>query len=279
MRRRFFFGQYLLSRGFITAPQLLAAVEYQNKYNSRLGELAVALGMITPFESEQVNAAQLWDDGLFGETAVRCGVLTERQVHDALETQRNSRVLLGQALETLGYLERRAIDSALAAFLHEEDEAAPFALPVELQDLPWAGEVFDRAAKLLRRAWDLPSKPGRVRVETTRLTLSDRNARAELRGRVSRQLLIGVPNEVARKAARGYVDEQHPREAIEDHAVQDFARVLAEATTALLRTLGEDAYLAGVTLQSVRSTLPPEQRVVMVSFLTHLGQVLVGLTI
>jgi hypothetical protein len=278
MRRRFF-GQYLLSRGFITAPQLLAAVEYQTKYNTRLGELAVALGMFTPFESEQVNAAQLWDDSLFGETAVRCGLLTEHQVRDVLETQRNARVMLGQAIETLGYLERRAIDSALAAFLHEEDEAPPFALPVELQDTPWMPEVFDRAGKLLRRAWDLPSKPGRARIETTRLTLSDRNARADLRGQVSRQLLIGIPNEVARKAARGYADEQQLRDTLEDHAVQDFARVLAEATTTLLKARGESSYLAGVTLQSVRATLPPEQRVVMVSFLTHLGQVLVGLTI
>jgi hypothetical protein len=263
----------LLSRGFITSPQLLAAVEYQSKYNSRLGELAVALGMITPYESEQVNAAQLGDDSLFGETAVRCGVLTERQLCDVLETQRNARVLLGQALETLGYLERRTIDSALAAFLHDEDEAAPFGLPSELQDVPWIADVFDRAAKLLRRAWDLPSKPGRARIEATRIALSDHNARAELYGPVRRQLWVGIPNEVARKAAHRYA------ETLEDHAVQDFARVLAEATCALLKARGENAYLAGVTLQGVRSTLPPEERVVMVSFLTHLGQVLVGLTI
>jgi hypothetical protein len=279
MRRRFF-GQYLVSQGYITPPQLLAAVEYQSKYNTRLGELAVALGMITPFESEQINAAQLSRDRLFGETALDCGLLTERQLSEALQTQRDARVLLGQALETLGYLQRRTIDAALSAFLEEESAAArQFALPVEIQDAPWMAAVFDRAAKLMLRAWDLPSKPGRVRSEERRLTLSDRNARAELRGRVRRELLIGVPDDVARRAGRRYGGAAHFADALEDHAVLDFARVLAEATAELLNARGEHAGLVGVRLESVRATLPPADRVVMVSFLTHLGQVLVGLTI
>jgi hypothetical protein len=281
MRRRFF-GQYLVAQGYITPPQLLAAVEYQSKYNTRLGELAVALGMITPFESEQINAAQLSRDRLFGETALDCGLMTARQLSDVLETQRNARVLLGQAIETLGYLQRRTIDSAHDAYLEEETEAArKFALPSELQDAShaWLAAVFDRAAKLMLRAWDLPSKPGRVRIEARRLTLSDRNARAELRGRVRRELLIGVPDDVACKAGRRYGGAAHFADALEDHAVQDFARILAEATAELLTARGDPTYLAGVKLESVRATLPPADRVVMVSFLTHLGQVLVGLTI
>jgi hypothetical protein len=278
--RKGFFGQYLVSQGYITPPQLLAAVEYQTKYNTRLGELAVALGMLTPFESEQVNAAQLWSDQLFGETAVRCGLLTERQVDEALETQRNARVLLGQALETLGYLTRPALDTAHANFLREEDQSTHlFALPSELQDVGWVGAVFDRAGKLLRRAWDLPNKPGRVRIGTTRLVMSDRNARAQLLGRVQRELLIGLPNDVARKAAR--IDSGGDRfgDAVEDHAVQDFARILAEGSVALLMEGGDSAYLARVTSADGRVSLPPEERVVMVSFLTHLGQVLVGVTL
>jgi hypothetical protein len=265
-----------VSRGFITAPQLLAAVEYQSKYNSRLGELAVALGMITRFETEQVNAAQLSEDGLFGETAVRHGFLTERQVREALDTQRNARVLLGQALEMLGYVERGTLQAALASYLQEDGEAVQqFALPAELQDAPWVAEVFDRAAKLLRRAWDLPNKPGRVLIETTRLIFSDRNARA----RVRRQLLLGVPNDVAHRAAYSYAGERHLVDVIEDHVVQDFARVLAETVIAVLKVRGEEAHVEDVSLECARATLPPEERVVMVSFLTHLGQVLVGLTI
>ena len=128
MRRRFF-GQYLVSQGYITPPQLLAAVEYQSKYNSRLGELAVALGMITPFESEQINAAQLSRDRLFGETALDCGLMTERQLSDVLETQRNARVLLGQAIETLGFLQRCTIDSALYAYLEAKSPKRCATLP------------------------------------------------------------------------------------------------------------------------------------------------------
>jgi hypothetical protein len=274
MRSRFF-GQYLIAHGYITPPQLLAAVEYQRKYNPRLGELAVALGMFTPFESEQINATQVSRDRLFGEAAIDCGLLTESQLNDALETQRSARVLLGQALETLGYLPRNAIDAALSAYLREETARGPLALP----DLPWVAPIFDRAVKLMRRGWDLPCKPGRVRIETSRLTLSDRNARAELRGEVRRDLLIGVPNDVARRAAARHRGEAFLADALEDHVVQDFARVLGEATAELLNARDEQVELRAVVLVDARATLPPEDRIVMVNFLTHLGQVLVGLTL
>jgi hypothetical protein len=279
MHRRFF-GQYLLKQGYITAPQLLAAVEYQTKYNTRLGELAVALGMITPFESAQINAVQVCEDRLFGETAVQCGLLTHDQLSDALETQRNARVLLGQAIETLGYLRRSTIDSAHGDFVQAEQLAAEqCGLPNELRNLPCVAPIFERAGKLLQRVWGLPNKPGRLQIETTRLTLSDKNARARIRSRVLSGVLLGVPNEVARKVSHSYASEMHSGDAAEDHAVQDFARVLAEAALSVLHAQGESAQLLAVDLASVRATLPPEERVVMVRFLTHSGQILVGLTI
>jgi hypothetical protein len=193
-------------------------------------------------------------------------------------------VLLGQALETLGYLTRPALDRAHAEFRLEEDAAEQFALPPELQDVAWIAAVFDRAGKLLRRAWDLPNKPGRVRIGTPRLTLSDRNARAQLSGRVERVLLIGLSEDVARKAARVLGGGSTFGDSQEDHALQDFARVLAEAAIALLKERGDHAYLARVyrpesSARDTRASLPPDERVVMVSFLTHLGQVLVGLTV
>ena len=46
-------------------PQLLAAVEYQRKYNPRLGELAVTLGMFTPFEFTTVLAVTVFPTGIF----------------------------------------------------------------------------------------------------------------------------------------------------------------------------------------------------------------------
>jgi hypothetical protein len=279
-----FFGQFLVSQGYITPPQLLAAVEYQTKYNARLGELAVALGMLTPFESQHVNAAQVREDRLFGETAVRYGFLTERQLGDALDTQRAARVSLGQALATLGYLGAPTVDAAHVRFSLEQQQAeGSFRLPARLGAQPWVGQLFERAGVLLRRVWNLPNKQGRVHIEAPRLTLSDLNVRARI-ALPARELSLhfGVPNDVARKVVCDCVGELVLGDSAEEDAVQDFTRVLAECAISLLAfhdPQGERALLTDVSLEGARPTLPPNERVVMVSLLTHLGQVLVGLTV
>jgi hypothetical protein len=279
-----FFGQFLVSQGYITPPQLLAAVEYQSKYNVRLGELAVALGMLTPFESQHVNAAQVREDHLFGETAVRYGFLTERQLGDALETQRAARVSLGQALATLGYLGAPIADAAHARFSLEQRQAeGSFRLPARLGTQPWVGQLFERASVLLRRVWNLPNKQGRVHIEAPRLTLSDLNVRAriELPTRAL-TLHFGVTNEIARKIACTSIGELGLGDSAEEDAVADFTRVLAESALSLLAFHDPQAQrgrVAEVCREGARPTLPPNERIVMVSLLTHLGQVLVGLTV
>jgi hypothetical protein len=279
MRKRFF-GQYLLSKGLITAPQLLAAVEYQDKYNTRLGELAVALGSVTPFEAQQINALQLRDDVLFGEAAVKLGLLTNEQVSDLLATQRDSHVQLGQALDTLGYMERATIDAALATFEEEcSQEPQEVQLPDAIKDKELATLLFDTAHKLLLRAWELPNKPGAVRIEELRLTLSDRNARITLEGGVDATVMVGVPDAAARKAAKRYSGEAEPSDVSLDAVVLDLAGVLCENIASTLAERGRKAQVGFATLQGARATLPPEVRVAVVPYVTHLGQVLVGVSL
>ncbi len=275
-----FFGQYLLSKGLITAPRLLAAVEYQEKYNSRLGDLAVALGMVTPFEAQQINAKQVREDRLFGQAAVELGLLSDQQVRDVLATQRDSHVLLGQAVATLGYLDRSAVDSALADFLEAirlEPECA--VLPEEVRDGELACALFDLAQKLLLRAWDVTSKPGLARIERMRLTLSDHNARVELSGTLAATVMVGVPNEVAVKAAKRFSGEDEPDDRDREEAVQEFAKVLCDNLASTLAERGHRVQVEAAATQVSRATLPPEMKVVVVPYLTHLGQVLIGLSV
>ncbi|HEX7481115.1 MAG TPA: hypothetical protein VF331_25145 [Polyangiales bacterium] len=276
--RRHFFGQFLLSKGLITPPQLLAAVEYQDKYNSRLGELAVALSMVTPFEAQQINSKQVREDRLFGQAAIELGLLSEQQVCDVLATQRDSHVLLGQAIVTLGYVAAEVIDSALAEFLDEAShDPDGIQLPAEVPDRELAAALFDLAQKLLLRAWDLTSKPGPGRVEAMRLTLSDRNARVELDGSLPMTVLIGVPNDVIAKLVRHLATSTDPTESDEDQLVLEFGQLLGENLAVALAERGQEVHVSHVTSQGARATLPPEVKVTVVPYLTHGGQVLIGL--
>ncbi len=279
MRKRFF-GQYLLSRGLITAPQLLAAVEYQDKYNSRLGDLGVALGLVTPFEAEQINALQLGDDLRFGEAAVKLGLLTPEQVGEMLATQRDSHVLLGQAIATLHYMDRATLDTSLAEFLAEaSQDAQGIVIPETIRDQELATVVFDLGHKLLLRAWELPNKPDNVRIEELRLTLSDRNARIDLGGGASGAIMVGVPDAAARKAAKRSAGEAEPSDVSIDAVVLDFASVLCENVASTLAERGRKVQIGFATLLGARATLPPEVRVAVVPYQTHLGQVLIGMSI
>ncbi len=276
MRRRFF-GQFLLSKGLLTPPQLLAAVEYQDKFNSRLGELAVALGMVTPFEAQQINAKQVREDQLFGQAAVELGLLRDEQVSDILATQRDGHVLLGQAIVTLGYVDSAAIDSALAEFLAAaQAEPDGIQLPENVSDREIACALFELAQKQLLRAWDLASKPGPGRVESMRLTLSDRNARVELDGQLQLTVMLGVPNEVTRKVASKATGGADPTDSDQDNVVLEFAQLLGENLASTLAERGQKVHVSHVTLQGARATLPPDVHVTVLPYLTHEGQVLVG---
>ncbi len=109
-----FLGQFLLAEGYITAPQLLAALEYQEQFNARLGEYAVALGLITLFDAQRINALQVSKDLLFGQAALELSLLSKEQVRQVMAAQRNDHVLLGEALCKLGYIDEATMAIALA---------------------------------------------------------------------------------------------------------------------------------------------------------------------
>ncbi|HEX2679111.1 MAG TPA: hypothetical protein VHM19_20820, partial [Polyangiales bacterium] len=242
--------------------------------------LGVALGLVTPFEAQQINALQLRDDVLFGEAAVKLGLLTVEQVAELLAAQRDSHVLLGQAIETLGYLDRPAIDAGLAEFLEAaSQDPQELQLPDSVRDRELATVIFDLAHKLLLRAWELPNKADLPRIEESRLTLSDRNARIALSGSTDLLVMVGVPDEAARKAAKRYSGESDPSDVSVDAVVLDFAGVLCENAASTLAERGRKVQIGFATLQGARATLPPEMRVAVVPFLTHLGQVLVGVSL
>lgn len=275
-----FFGQYLLARGLLTPPQLLAAVEYQEHRNTRLGEHAVARGLLTPFEVERVRSLQVHENLFFGEAAIRLGVLTTVQVRDLLASQKDAHVRLGDALADLGYLDPAASEQALAAFLTEEDRLEPevVSVPDDLPGRDIAFEVFHLAHRLLRRVWNLENKTDRLRVETGMIALSDRNAKITISGAVESVVFVCVPYEIARAAAVGPNSEVEPEDEDIDQVVGEFCRVLCANLASVLAEQGQRVTVGEPQKLMSRASTPPGVKATVVAFLTHRGQIFVGMT-
>jgi CheY-specific phosphatase CheX len=280
MRARFF-GQYLVARGVITAPQLLAAVEYQARNNSKLGEFAVALGLTTPFEIEQIRAFQATEDLRFGEAALKLGVLAPEDIERAASAHETGHVHLGEALIALGYLEPEQVEKAAAAFLAAEAELAPevLTIPADLPQREVAFELFHLAHKLLLRVCDVASKTERLRVVHDVLPLSDRNARVAISGAIQSSVLLCLPQAIAFDVAARFSGEIAPDEAAIDAIVGEMANLLCGNLRSVLAAQGTHIEIARAEHVGARVSMPPGTRVALVPFLTHRGQALVGLSL
>jgi CheY-specific phosphatase CheX/transposase-like protein len=115
-----FFGQFLLEKGRITSQQLVDALEYQKAVNPPIGALALEHGMLT---ANQVYAVlkQLKNDKQFGELAVAMGMLSAAQVNELKQMQSSHKVLLGEALIAKGYISVEALERELKEYKKAEE--------------------------------------------------------------------------------------------------------------------------------------------------------------
>ncbi len=115
-----FLGQFLLERGIITAPQLLAAIDTQRASNPLLGELAVRKGWLDAAQATRIQQRQRVEDRRFGDIALEMGVLDQDRLDALLEAQKTARKLLGQVLVEQGALDAKRLDAEIA--LHRADQ-------------------------------------------------------------------------------------------------------------------------------------------------------------
>lgn len=93
-----FFGNYLLKRGIITAPQLREVLALQDSVRVKLGVLAIDAGHMTAEQVEHTNALQAQIDKRFGEIAIDNGYMTEDNLTELLGQQNKRHLLISQAL-------------------------------------------------------------------------------------------------------------------------------------------------------------------------------------
>jgi CheY-specific phosphatase CheX len=272
-----FFGQYLIAHGLITAPQLLAALEYQERNNAKVGACVVTLGLGTPFEVEHVRAFQAKQDLRFGEAAAQLGILSADEVQRVVDARESARVRLGAALVALGYLSADQVESAAAAFLAASDADEPaVAVPDDMPSREAAIDLFYLAHKLLLRVCDLASKTERLRVLRGVLPLSDHNARVAFTGAIDGSVLLCVPHAIAAELAGRFSGEVAPDEASIDAIVCELANLLCGNLQSVLAEQGKRVQLSAPERIGARVSMPPGNSVALVPFVTQRGQVLIG---
>ena len=272
-----FFGQYLLSRGLLTADQLLSGVEYQNREHPRLGELAVARGAVSEDDARRIHALQASEDLFFGEAATKLGFMTPAEVTELLGAQQDRHVHLGQALVELGHLNEGVMRKALAAFEQAEaDRPPPPTLPPEWPGSALATPLFDLLPRVLMRAWGFAAKPDTPIQRDDHAVLSDLNVRIAVHADVAAALMLGIPYAAAHQATVGDDELVRPSEDAVHATVLQLAEMLCHQLTSLLAERGQRMTRESATLCASRLPLPDGTRAVVMPFHTHVGTALAG---
>ncbi len=112
----FFFGEFLKKNGMISAIELKEALGLMKLINLRIGDLAVANGLLTEEQATWINHLQRWRDCPFGELAVAGKFITEEDLCDFLKKQEKNNIRIGEAVVSLGYLSSSERDVLLQQF-------------------------------------------------------------------------------------------------------------------------------------------------------------------
>lgn len=281
-RKTRFFGQFLLSEGYITAPQLLAALEYQEQFNARLGEYAVALGLLTLFDARRIQALQVSKDLMFGEAAMELQLLNNDQLREVVAAQRNDHVLLGEALCKLGYVDESVIARAVSE-LGEAEQAEPdqwLSIPGDAPSRELLIKTCYLAHRLLPRVWDLPNKVVESQVVTQKLRLSDRNASITFQGQEGQpglRVYLGATHAITERAVRVVTGNPTPSDADCDEAVRDLLTTICNNAIVTLASEGVTLVASDVASADFSVDLGDNVAVV-VPFVTHEGQVFLAFT-
>jgi len=134
-------GERLLNAGLITREQLDMALDHQRKHGglfgdvlidlniisaqalsdfvlsdrfSRLGEVLIETGLLTPDQLREVTLQQHYEGGRLGDICVRSGYFTQLQLDRAIQLWHKKRFRLGDTLLAKGYVTQAQLDEALA---------------------------------------------------------------------------------------------------------------------------------------------------------------------
>lgn len=112
----YIFGNYLVETGKITKTQLIQTLAAQNTVRVKLGLIAMAEGMMTLEQTEEVNRLQASVDQRFGDIAMQKGYLTAEQVNNLLKKQGNTYLSFIQAMINSRFLDMEDVELVINTF-------------------------------------------------------------------------------------------------------------------------------------------------------------------
>ena len=110
------FGNYLLEQAVITADKQQSLLEQMKNIRVRMGTIAVADGLLTEAQADEINHEQTQQDRRFGDIAVEKGYLTDTQVSEILIKQGDAAMKYFQMLTDEVGLTMSDIDAHLSEF-------------------------------------------------------------------------------------------------------------------------------------------------------------------
>lgn len=116
-----FFGNYLLSKEYITNEQLFDTLKEKSQKHTKLGTLAIHSGLMTAAEVDSVIVEQTHQDKKFGELTIEMGYLTNEQVKTLLNIQSPDFLLLGQILLDKGIIDNTTLEKIIKDYRHENE--------------------------------------------------------------------------------------------------------------------------------------------------------------
>lgn len=113
------FGNYLKDKKLLDDKQTEELMKYRRENRVKLGMLAVAQGLMTAEQAEDVNRLQAIQDKRFGEIAIEKAYLTAADMDQLIAKQGNPYFLFLQAVQEKDYLSKETLTGMLMSFRDE----------------------------------------------------------------------------------------------------------------------------------------------------------------
>ena len=115
------FGQYLIRKGFVKQQNIDEALMLQEILHESLGAVALAHDLISFKDVERILEDMDRHGSIFSERAVALGILTQEQVDDIKRRYPEKRIYIGQLLVATGNLTRQQLESELKQLEKERE--------------------------------------------------------------------------------------------------------------------------------------------------------------
>ena len=110
------FVQYLNKAGILSRDDIGRLTRFHSAIDRRIGQLGVLKGYLTLRDVYQVLSEQNDENFLFGLAAIRAGFLSEAQVQELLQLQKNTFLLFIESLMLMGVLTAEKLNETVKGF-------------------------------------------------------------------------------------------------------------------------------------------------------------------